>query len=118
MLIRIVSFSLLAFAAPFAHAAGGLPSGTYMAGNLALTFADHGKLELKEKDQVVMDGTWSSDASKVTITDKSGSYACAAPNATGVYGWKMSGDTVTFTKQKDGCDDRASSLDGKSWKKS
>ena len=116
MYTRIASLLILALAAPLAHAAG-FPGGAYTSGDYTLNFADHGKLTLQEKDNVVLNGTWSSDAGKVTFTDVSGSYACAAPNATGVYGWKAASDGVAFTKQKDGCDDRAQALDGKTWKR-
>jgi hypothetical protein len=116
MRARIVGLLFLAATVP-AFAATSFPKGTYMSGELALTFADHGKLELKAKDEVVLNGAWSADADKVTITDQSGSYACAAPNATGVYTWKSDGGAITFTKQKDACDDRVQSLDGKSWKR-
>ena len=64
-----------------------------------------------------MNGTWSSKDATVTITDVSGSYACAEPNQTAVYGWKADGDSVTFTRKKDACDDRAPALDGKTWKR-
>jgi hypothetical protein len=107
---------LLVSAAPFATAAG-LPQGAYTLGDYTMTLADHGKLTLKEKDNVVLNGTWVSKDAKFTITDVSGSYACAAPNATGVYGWKADGESVTFAKEKDGCDDRAQALDGKTWKR-
>lgn len=117
MFKRIVSFSLLAFAAPFVHAAAGFPVGTYTSGDYAVRFADHGKLELTAKGKVVMDGIWSSDATNLKLTDQTGSYACAAPNDTGTYSWKMSGDTVTFTKKKDDCNDRVGALDGQSWKR-
>ena len=115
MRIRIAVLLMLASAAPFANAAG-LAEGSYMMGDYTMTFADHGRLTLKEKEDVVMNGTWSSKDATVTITDVSGSYACAAPNATGVYGWKADGGAVTFTRKKDACDDRAQALDGKTWK--
>ena len=114
MYARIASLLILAAAVP-AFGATTFPTGTYMQGDHALTFAEHGKLELKAKDEVVLNGTWSADADKVTITDVSGSYACAAPNATGVYSWTASGGGISFKKQKDGCDDRVQSLEGKPW---
>jgi hypothetical protein len=116
MYTRIASLLVLASAAPFAQAAG-LPSGAYTSHEYTLTFADHGKLTLLEKDKNVLDGTWSSKDGSVTITDVSGSYACAAPNQTGVYAWKSVGDGIAFTKQKDACDDRARALDGETWKR-
>jgi hypothetical protein len=115
--MRLSIASLMILAAASAFGASGFPSGTYTSGDYSLTFADHGKLELKDKNDVVVNGTWSSDSTKVTVTDESGSYACSTPSATGVYGWKADGDTVTFTKQTDGCDDRAQALDGQKWKR-
>ena len=58
MYTRIASLLILASAAPFAQAAG-LPSGAYTSHEYTLTFADHGKLTLLEKDKNVLDGTWS-----------------------------------------------------------
>src|SRR3954470_3260241 len=115
MYLRIASSLVLAAAAISAHAASAFRTGSYSMGDMTLTFAEHGKVELKAKDEVVLNGTWSSDGSKITLTDQSGSYACAAPNATGVYAWKSDGAGITFIKQKDGCDDRAQALDGKTW---
>lgn len=115
MYARIASLLILAFAASAVHAAE-FPAGTYTVGEHALTFAEHGKLQLKAKDEVVLNGTWKANGSTVTITDVSGSYACAAPNATGTYAWKSDGGDITFTKEKDGCNDRVQSLDGKTWK--
>lgn len=113
---RIAGLLTLVFIAPLAHAAG-FPSGTYVAGEHALTFADHGRLQLKAKDEVVLNGTWSADGSKVTLTDIDGSYACEKANATGIYAWKADAGTITFTKDKDSCSDRVESLDGKTWKR-
>lgn len=116
MYLRIATLLTLVFAAPFAHAAG-FPSATYTLGDYALTFADHGKLELKSKGEVVMDGTWSSAGAALTVTDQSGSYSCEKAHATGVYGWKAEGGSVKFTKQKDDCDERIEALDGKTWQR-
>ncbi len=116
MYSRIASLLILVLAAPFAHAAG-FPTGTYMSGEHALTFADHGRLQLTAKSEVVLNGTWSADGDKVTITDVSGSYACAAPDTTGVYAWKADSGGISFTKEKDGCNDRLQALDGKTWKR-
>ena len=116
MYTRLSALLTLALAAPFAHAAG-LPEGAYTLGDYTMTLADHGKLTLKEKEEVVLNGTWSSKDATVTITDVSGSYACPKPNQTAVYGWKADGNAVPFTKQKEGCDDRAQALDGKTWKR-
>ena len=116
MYARITSLLILALAAPFAQAAG-FPGGTYTSHDYTLTFADHGKLTLLNNKDDVLDGTWSSHGDSITITDVSGSYACAAPNATGIYGWKATADGIAFTKQKDACDDRAQALDGQTWKR-
>jgi hypothetical protein len=117
MYLRIASSLIFTAAASFAYGASAFPSGTYTMDDMAMTFADHGKLELKAADKDVLNGTWSADGTKVTLTDLSGSYACKAPNATGVYMWKADAGTITFTKQKDSCDDRAGALDGKTWKR-
>ena len=117
MYLRFASSLAIAAVAVCAYGASAFPGGTYTMDDMALTFADHGRLELTANDKNVLKGTWSADGSKVMLTDVSGSYACKAPNATGVYGWKVNGDAITFTKQKDGCDDRAGALDGKTWKR-
>jgi hypothetical protein len=113
---HIASFLILALVAPFAQAAD-FPSGAYTSHDYTLTFADHGKLTLMNNKDDVLHGTWSSNGDSITLTDVSGSYACASPNATGVYGWKASGDSVAFTKRKDACDDRSQALDGQTWKR-
>ncbi len=116
MSARIVGSLFLIAMGSVAIAATTFQAGTYTLGNMALIFAEHGKLELRVKDEVVMNGTWKSDGTHLTVTDQSGSYACAAPVATGVYRWQASGDTLTMIKEKDACDDRSQALDGKSWK--
>ena len=116
MYARIASLLILASAAPFAHAAG-FPGGAYTSHGYTLTFGEHGKLTLMNEKDDVLNGTWSATNNTITITDVSGSYACAAPNQTAVYGWKASGDSVTFTKQKEGCNERAQALDGETWKR-
>lgn len=116
MYLRIASLLTLALAAPFAHAAG-FPSGTYTSSEYSLTFADHGKLQLKKVDEVVLNGTWTSTGDKITVTDVDGSYACDAQHATGTYGWTSEGKDVKFTKQSDKCDERAQALDGQTWKR-
>jgi hypothetical protein len=116
MTLRIATLLTLALAAPFAQAAG-FPNGTYTSSEYSLTFADHGKVQLKKADEVVLNGTWTSAGDKITLTDVDGSYACAAPHATGTYGWKAEGGGVKFTKQNDQCNERAQALDGQTWKR-
>jgi hypothetical protein len=115
MSLRIAA-SLLLIVSPLVSAAG-FPAGAYTSGDMTLTFADHGMLQLAAKNEVVMTGTWTADATTLTVTDQSGPYACAAPNAAGVYAWKSDPAGVTFTKRKDGCDDRAQALGGTPWKR-
>jgi hypothetical protein len=113
---RISGLLLFAFAAS-AFAASASPGGTYTFAEYTMTLAPHGRLEVQANGEVVLNGTWSADASTLTLTDKSGPYACAAPNATGVYRWKSEGDKMTLSKQKDECDDRVQALDGREWTK-
>jgi hypothetical protein len=117
MYLRIASSLVLATAGAIAYAASAFPGGPYTLGDMTLTFADHGKAELKDNTEVVLNATWAADGSKVTLTDLSGSYACKAPNATGVYAWKADAGSITFSKDKDDCSARVEALDGKTWKR-
>jgi hypothetical protein len=97
--------------------AGGVPAGEYETGGVTLTFAD-GQYRVAQGKNVAVEGTYTSDATTVTLTDVSGTFACPGdPKPAGKYGWKIAGGALTLTTIADACDDRSKDLTGHAWSK-
>lgn len=97
-------------------AAADFPAGTYAAAGITLTFDSNGHFHGRQKDAVVVEGDYNVKGDQLEFADKSGPWACPAGQM-GTYHWKTQGETVTFSKVADACDDRVQSLTPRTWKK-
>jgi hypothetical protein len=108
--------AMIAATAVSSAAAADFPAGTYAASGITLTFDGNGHFRGSQKDAVVVEGVYNVKGDQLEFADKSGPWACPAEQ-TGTYGWKPKGDTLTFSKVADACDERVQSLTARSWKK-
>ena len=77
-------------------AKGTFPVGTYAAGDFTVTFRSDGTFRVSEKGDPVVDGSYTVEADRITLTDKQGRYACVTEGP-GKYTWKQNGQTLVFT---------------------
>jgi len=85
------------------------PAGTYASGDFTVTFRGDGTFRVSEKGAPVVDGSYTVEADRITLTDKQGRYACVAEGP-GKYTWKQNGQTLVFTKVDDNCPGRERTL--------
>ena len=107
---------LAATLAVSAASAADFPAGTYAASGITLNFDGKGHFRGSQKDAVVVEGSYNVKGDQLEFADKSGPWACPAEQ-TGTYGWKPNGETLTFSKIADACNERVQSLTTHSWKK-
>lgn len=108
---------LLLAALPLAAAAPAFPAGEYSAGTVSMRFGADGSLQVRSGDKVLVDGTYSAQADQLRFTDKSGPMVCPKGQESGLYRWKMSGDSLVLTNVDDRCDGRLHDLTAQAWTK-
>ena len=86
-------------------AKGSFPAGTYASGDFTVAFRSDGTFRVSEKGDAVVEGSYTVQADRITLTDKQGRYACVAEGP-GKYTWKQNGQTLAFTKVDDSCPGR------------
>lgn len=86
-------------------AKGSFPAGTYASGDFTVAFRSDGSFRVSEKGDAVVEGSYTVEADRITLTDKQGRYACVAEGP-GKYTWKQNGQTLAFTKVDDRCPGR------------
>ena len=99
-----------AMAAVGRSATDKFPTGTFAAGDWAVTFSSDGSYQVKEKGDLVVEGKYEAAGEHVTFTDKQGRYACS--DSDGKYTWKYDGKALTFAKLEDDCSGRQGVLTG------
>jgi len=103
---------------PLAWAAPAFPTGNYQAGEVSMQFDDHGRFKVSKGGQTVVDGEYTARADQISLTDKSGAWACSSKGEeTGSYLWKYEGGTLTFSKVEDRCEGRVGDLPQHGWKR-
>lgn len=111
----LLAATVATLVAPAASAAD-FPAGTYAASGVTLSFDGKGHFRGSQQDAVVVEGDYNVKGDQLEFADKSGPWACPAEQ-TGTYGWKPKGETLTFSKVADACDERVQSLTTRPWKK-
>lgn len=109
--------SILAISPAFAAA---FPTGTFESKQTPITvsFDDKGEFRVKQGDTLEVVGHYSAVASKLTLTDAQGPWACTkAGEQTGTYTWKYEKAVLTLIKLTDKCEDRVKSLAGLAWQR-
>jgi len=91
-------------------ATDNFPTGTFAAGDWAVTFSSDGSYQVREKGDLVVEGTYKAAGEHVTFTDKQGRYVCN--DSDGKYTWKYDGKALSFTKLEDDCGGRLGVLTG------
>ena len=81
------------------------PAGAYVSGDFTVAFSSDGTFRVSEKGDAVVEGKYTVEADRITLTDKQGRYACVAEGP-GKYSWKQNGQTLAFTKVDDRCPGR------------
>lgn len=92
------------------------PAGTYGSGDFTVAFGSDGTFRVSEKSDAVVEGSYTVEADRITLTDKQGRYACVAEGP-GKYSWKQNGQTLAFTKVDDSCPGRERILTTQPWTK-
>jgi hypothetical protein len=112
LMVMLAILTSAAFAADF-------PTGTYQAGDRAVTVKlEGGKFEVHKGTESTVSGTYTVKGDQIAITDVSGPGACkTAGQQTGLYSWKLSDNVLAFTKVSDRCDIRVRSLVSAVWKR-
>lgn len=102
-----VLLTLLVIAMPVGalRAKATFPAGTYASGDFTVVFSSDGTFRVSEKGDAVVEGSYTVEADRITLTDKQGHYSCVAEGP-GKYTWKQSGQTLAFTKVDDSCTGR------------
>ena len=72
------------------------PVGTYASDDFTIAFRGDGTFRVSEKGDAVVEGSYTVEADRITLTDKQGRYACPA-DVDGKYTWKQNGQTLAFT---------------------
>ena len=103
--------------ASLVFAASSFPVGDYSAGQIRLRFDASGHVRVTQGEQVLVDGAFTAQADRITLTDKSGPMACEKGQETGVYRWKLEQDVMSFIKVDDRCDGRSGDLVAQAWKR-
>ena len=65
-----------------------------------------GKYTIALGKQTLITGTATFNGSKITFGHESGPAACTGAQATGVYGWRLTGKTLRVTRYSDQCQGR------------
>lgn len=86
-------------------AKGTFPAGTYASGDFTVAFRSDGTFRVSEKGDAVVEGSYTVEQDRITLTDKQGRYACVAEGP-GKYTWQQNGQTLAFTKVDDSCPGR------------
>lgn len=86
-------------------------------GSWRIQFLANGTTRTLRNGVTVVRGKASGTASRFTITDISGSYACSVSGPTGVYRWLLQGRRLTFTPLQDPCVHRRTALTVGRWTK-
>ena len=81
------------------------PVGIYASDDFTIAFRSDGTFRVSEKGDAVVEGTYTVEADRITLTDKQGRYACVTEGP-GKYTWKQNGQTLAFTKVDDSCTGR------------
>jgi META domain len=109
--------SAMLFVTSFAFGAA-FPTGTFViaGGQATVRFGADGRFHVAAGSDSV-DGTYSATGDQITLTDVSGTMACADTMKVGQYKWSYADNAITFTKVKDVCDERSGDLTAQPWKK-
>ena len=82
-------------------------------GTWLLSFAPNGAYAIVKEPNtktLLIGGSSTATAGKLTFHDKTGPLACTGKTAVGTYSWKLSGKTLKLTKLADGCAGRIAVL--------
>jgi len=105
----LLTLLVIALLAGTLLAKGAFPAGTYAAGDFTVTFRSDGTFRVSLKGDPAVDGSYTVEADRITLTDKQGPYACL-DEGPGKYTWKQDGQTLVFTKVDDNCPGRERGL--------
>ena len=105
----LLTLLVIAVLAGTLFAKGTFPAGKYASGDFTVTFRSDGTFRVSEKGDPVVDGSYTVEADRITLTDKQGRYACV-DEGPGKYTWKQNGETLVFTKVDDNCPGRERTL--------
>lgn len=112
---------VLVVATPGALAAGtsNFPAAGYEAGGHTLSFDGKGRFQLTNDSdkKVLVDGAYAVKGGEISLTDRSGPYACTGDKAAGTYRWEVVDEGLRLTKVTDPCDDRSGDLTAAVWSK-
>jgi hypothetical protein len=110
---------------PTAPDVGDFPTGTYavtfdedeaddpaIVGTWTTTWDPEGGLLVTFEGSAFVEGSFTVDGDRVTITDTAGPGACPGP---GVYSWSFDDPELTLTEVSDDCEGRPSVLTTKPW---
>ena len=109
-----IGLSCLLLVAPIAQEPGqnSFPTGSFDAGSLTLTFNANGTHTLADRGNIVVNGTYVVQGDQITLTDKSGDFAC---DEVGKYQWTYDGKALRFKALLDDCGGRADGLTQQPW---
>jgi hypothetical protein len=86
----LLTLLIIAVLAGTLLAKGTFPAGTYASGDFTVTFRSDGTFRVSERGDAVVDGSYTVEANRITLTDKGGRYACVAEGP-GKYTWRQNG---------------------------
>jgi hypothetical protein len=93
------------------------PRGTYTAGEFTIFFGDKGKFRVSLGGEVQVEGEYTIEKDRLTLTDKSGPLACGDGTEKGTYRWKPEAEMLTLIKVDDQCPGRSAALPAQPWKR-
>ena len=85
------------------------PTGQFIVGPFTVSFESDGKMSVSREGEIVVEGLYTVEKDRITLTDKRGPMACidAGP---GKFQWKFDGKALTFKLIEDTCEGRAGAL--------
>ncbi|HJQ69823.1 MAG TPA: hypothetical protein VKA70_12660 [Blastocatellia bacterium] len=85
------------------------PTGKFIVGPFTVSFESDGKMNVSREGEIVVEGVYTVENDRVTITDKRGPMACL-DQGPGKFQWKFDGKALTFKLIEDVCEGRAGAL--------
>ena len=87
------------------------PTGVFTNQEFTITFTNNRKYYFKNKNRILVEGSYIISGDKIILTDESGTVACTEPDTTtGRYEWKYGNERLIFSKIEDYCEGRISNL--------